>query len=177
MAEILVKFTEPIRAGDGRSYVVQVCGGIAGDGLWEGWIEFISPDGRLRTGRETEQPNRDDLLYWAEGLTIPYLDGALERARRAEKAPRVVAAERTTLDPFAEYAEGEENLRRRLTALSREELHRIVATHRLNDGEPHSVIEHASAAELAEHIVRNVRRRFEQPASTRSDSSRANPRP
>jgi len=64
MAEVLVRFTERVAAEDGTSYGAQACGGIADDGLWEGWIEFVSPSGTaVRTARETEQPNRDDLLY------------------------------------------------------------------------------------------------------------------
>ena len=81
MAEVFVRFTETIRSSDGRDYSAQACGGVATDGLWEGWIEFagvgVSP---MRTPRETEQPNRADLLYWAEGLSAAYLEGALRRA-------------------------------------------------------------------------------------------------
>jgi hypothetical protein len=51
-------------------------------GSWKGWIEFASIDGdsHVRTPRETEQPNRGDLAYWATGLTQVYLEGALRRA-------------------------------------------------------------------------------------------------
>ena len=100
MAEVLVRFTEPIAAEDGTSYLPQVCGGIADDGLWEGWIEFVSPSGAaVRTPRETEQSNRDALVYWAEGLTVPYLQGALDRAL----APRIVTvpAEETVPSVFS----------------------------------------------------------------------------
>ena len=48
------------------------------DGLWEGWIAF---DGdALRSSRETTQPNRDTMMYWAQGLTATCLDRALGRA-------------------------------------------------------------------------------------------------
>jgi hypothetical protein len=59
------------------------------DGLWEGWIEFIPTDGGapLRSRRETTQPNRDDAVYWATGLTPVYLEGALERALRPAVRP------------------------------------------------------------------------------------------
>lgn len=36
-----------------------------------------------RTRRETTQPSRDALRYWATGLEPTYLQGALERALRA----------------------------------------------------------------------------------------------
>lgn len=36
----------------------------------------------LRTGRETTQPDREDLLCWATGLEPVYLEGALARAER-----------------------------------------------------------------------------------------------
>jgi hypothetical protein len=55
---------------------------VSEDGLWKGWIEFTSEtSGRCyRSARETTQPNRTDLLYWAKGLTEVYLEGALKRA-------------------------------------------------------------------------------------------------
>lgn len=82
MAEVLVQFTTPVRTADGVLYMSRACGGIADDGLWNGWIEFTSErtGDVIRSGRETTQPNRTDLLYWAEGLTEVYLEGALERA-------------------------------------------------------------------------------------------------
>jgi hypothetical protein len=83
MGEILVRFTERVRR-DGATYSAQVCGGIASDGLWDGWIEFAGDGGSaFRTPRETKQPNRDAILYWAEGLTAAYLEGALRRALEA----------------------------------------------------------------------------------------------
>lgn len=82
MAEVLVRFTTPVKSEDGELYSPQACGGVADDGLWNGWIVFTSEStGKVvRTGRETTQPNRTDLLYWAKGLTEVYLEGALERA-------------------------------------------------------------------------------------------------
>lgn len=84
MAEVLVKFTTSVKSEDGELYMPQACGGIAEDGLWNGWIEFTSErTGEVvRSTRETTQPNRNDLLYWAEGLTEVYLEGSLERALR-----------------------------------------------------------------------------------------------
>ena len=86
MAELLVEFDTTIRADDGTRWYPRVWGAIADDALWEGWVEFLpaGTDDReaIRTGRETEQPKRSDLLYWAQGLTQVYLEGALQRARR-----------------------------------------------------------------------------------------------
>ena len=86
MAELLVEFDTTIRAEDGSNWHPRVWGGIAEDALWEGWLEFLPAGGEdhepIRTGRETEQPKRSDLMYWAQGLTQVYLEGALQRARR-----------------------------------------------------------------------------------------------
>jgi len=150
MAEVLVRFTERVAAEDGTSYVAQACGGIADDGLWEGWIEFVSPSGTaVRTARETEQPNRDDLLYWAEGLTVAYLQGALARALEPRNVAVPVEAPGTSifsspasrqrgpatphaiLDPFSAYAEGEELLRGQLAALSHDHLVSIIKAYEL----------------------------------------------
>jgi hypothetical protein len=185
MAEVLVKFTEPIRAGD-KLYWVQACGRSTREGGWEGWIEFQADDGKkLRSGRETSQPNRVDTLYWAEGLTATYLEGALDRALRLELGPRVVGVETSRkplfegpafdrsvvlgpptaepnaiLDPFAVYLEGEGILRRQLGAMSRDQVRNIALAYRLLDGSAGSVAEDGSSTELAEHIVRAVRRSF-----------------
>src|SRR4051794_33937204 len=93
MAEVFVQFANPVSAKDGTVYRAQACGAPNGDGLWEGWIEFVPVDGGspLRSSRETTQPNRKDAAYWATGLTPVYLEGALERALH----PLV----RTTVEP------------------------------------------------------------------------------
>jgi hypothetical protein len=92
MPEVLVKFDEPIRDADGAMYFAQAAGRQRDDGLWEGWLEFIGLDESARSicsDRETTQPNRADLEYWAQGLTRVYLQGALARAGScAEPAQR-----------------------------------------------------------------------------------------
>ena len=98
MAEILVDFDVILTGPDRKQYGARACGLERSDGLWEGWLEFPAEDGSgvERTGRETTQPNRDDLMYWATGLTAAYLDGALLRtltpappaAPRRARAPR-----------------------------------------------------------------------------------------
>ncbi len=84
MPVVLVKFDEPITDAAGAEYFAQASGRKRDDGLWEGWLEFL-PVGdsgdQLASGRETTQPNRADLEYWAQGLTKVYLQGALTRAK------------------------------------------------------------------------------------------------
>lgn len=92
MAEVLVVFDEPIPTDAGLHYA-RVCGGIADDGLWEGWVEFLpgaedpSSEKWIRSARETEQPNLDDLKYWASGLSVAYLQGAFTRASDPASPP------------------------------------------------------------------------------------------
>ena len=89
MAETLVRFTEAVTGRDGRQYIASARGIRGSDGLWHGWLEFSDGTTSLRTTQESEQPNRDDLMYWAQGLTYVYLEGALERARsRDRRHPR-----------------------------------------------------------------------------------------
>ena len=83
MPEILVKFDQPIPRSDGELYFAQVVTRKRPDGLWEGCVEFVPvdrPSEPVRCGRETTQPNRDAVMYWAQGLTRVYLMGALQRA-------------------------------------------------------------------------------------------------
>lgn len=83
MAEELREFTNTVEDEEGASHIARVYGGEREDGEWVGWIEFIPTGGgaTLVTGRETTQPNRKDLEYWAGGLTYYYLEGALHRAK------------------------------------------------------------------------------------------------
>ena len=82
MAEVLRQFSDVLRGNDETVYSAQACGAEMPDGLWEAWIEFAPVGGGepIRSGRETTQPNREDAIYWASGLTSIYLEGALDRA-------------------------------------------------------------------------------------------------
>jgi hypothetical protein len=76
-------FQTPVMA-DGVVYRAEAWGDERDDGLFEGWLRFIPPNGWgiLFTGRETTQPSRGALVYWATGLEPVYLEGAFERATR-----------------------------------------------------------------------------------------------
>jgi hypothetical protein len=188
MAEVVVRFTELVQDETGTSYQAQASGAKGSDGLWEGWIEFIGGDGQaLRTPRETTQPNRDALVYWAEGLSATYLEGALHRALDAllEPTVRVAMSESSifsspattrpaavasapvqpVLDPFSTFAQGEHVLRQQLSALSRDHLLAIIDGYRL----PIETRPSASDRELVEDIVQTIHlhstRRMEPDAS------------
>jgi hypothetical protein len=88
MPEVLVLFDEPMSDADGAMYYAQAAGRKREDGLWEGWLEFIGMSESARSicsDRETTQPNRADLEYWAQGLSRVYLQGALARAGSCAK--------------------------------------------------------------------------------------------
>jgi hypothetical protein len=183
MAEVLVEFTDPVETEDGMRYIARACGAPAdGNGLWHGWIEFIPTTGGevLRSPRETTQPNRQDTLYWATGLTAVYLEGALNRARRSlerapdeHPAPRPVyegpAAEPTpataeaVLNPFSVYRKGEATLRAQLGALATWHLVNIVRAYALSDLGA-AALNRMTAAELTELIVAAARDRENSPA-------------
>ena len=178
MAEVLVEFTEPVEAEDGARYIARACGSAADNGLWQGWIEFIPTTGGevLRSGRETTQPNRQDAMYWATGLTAVYLDGALDRALRPlERAPiepnpqpaydgpapelgTSAPAAEAVLNPFSVFRKGEAALRAQLGALAQWHLVNIVRAYGMSDISS-TALTHMSAAELVELIIADVRAR------------------
>jgi hypothetical protein len=182
MAELLVSFTEPTRSKTGELYWGRALGRPMDDRMWEGWVEFTlnGDDTVVSTSRETEQPNRADLVYWAQGLSAAYLEGALDRALRpapqppestprrfVPRAPRstpargnVAMRSRVVLDPFQTYAEGEQLLRSQLHALSHDHLQNIVEAYGFTDDGNPDWARTASDEELAEHIVSSVRKRL-----------------
>lgn len=83
MDEILQEYAATIDGGT-SSYKVRAIAVPRDDGMWEGVLEFMPVTGgsTLRGERETSQPNRDAVAYWASGLEPVYLAGALERALR-----------------------------------------------------------------------------------------------
>jgi hypothetical protein len=185
VAEVLIEFENAVRA-EGRAWAARVCGRQADDRLWEGWIEFTPRDGGapLRTSRETKQPKYSDLQYWATGLTVAYLEGALERALHpapSDLGPRQVAATpafsgpspagpsarepltsriapHAVLDPFEVYAQGEDVLRGQLSALDEVHLRNIILAHELVD--PGTIeLQALKRAALVDLVVAAVRAR------------------
>ena len=83
MAELIQEFADAVRDARGHAYAARAYGEESPGGTWVGWLEFrpLGGDGRvLRTERETTQPDRGALEYWATGLEPVYLEGALARA-------------------------------------------------------------------------------------------------
>jgi len=87
MSELIHEYKSQILSRDGVRYTILAYGEPRSGGNWEGWLEFRpESDGlSLRTERETTQPDRNALVYWASGLEPVYLEGALERAIRAKQ--------------------------------------------------------------------------------------------
>lgn len=178
MAEVLVEFTDPIDSEDGTRYIARACGGPSDSGRWHGWIEFIPTTGGevIRSGRETTQPNRQDALYWATGLTAVFLEGALHRALRPlERAPREPepqpafdgpapepspppAPADAVMNPFSVFRRGEATLRSQLGALAEWHLVNIVRAYALSDLST-AALSRMTAVELVDLIVAEVRAR------------------
>jgi hypothetical protein len=78
-----------LEGDDGQTYaLVRVHAEQVSGSTWEGWIEFLTETGqRVVTDRETTQPSRDAVAYWATGLEPVYLEGALVRAVAALRVP------------------------------------------------------------------------------------------
>ena len=84
MDDLIHEFANEVGDQDGHIYVARALGRKrTGATIWEGWIEF-SPRGGggiVRTSPiETTQSDRRALVYWARGLELVYLEGALDRA-------------------------------------------------------------------------------------------------
>ena len=179
MAEVLVEFDAAFPGPGGARYAPRACTRMTEDGRWEGWIEFGDVDTGvvIRSARETTQPSRDDVMYWATGLTRVYLEGALDRALAPERrvapvrmdvaptfdrpAEPLRAGDRpppanAILDPFEVYVQGERILRQELSALDIDHLRNIVRAHGLEGG---VAAESPVAAVLVEYIVAEVRAR------------------
>ena len=183
MSEILVKFDEPISTPDGRKFFAQAAGKETDARYWEGWLEFLPVDDSsdpICSERETTQPNRKSVEYWAQGLTRVYLQGALNRALKPAavarqsteqtpepsrfSAPRQVSraplsnatGRRPILDPYAVYAQGEQILRSELSALSRDQVETIASAYGFSAPESAGTGT-ASGADLVDTVVKGVR--------------------
>ena len=173
MAEVIHVFGPRIFL-NGVPYAAQVVGRPAGH-IWEGWIEFASDVGTdfRRTRRETTQPNREALEYWAGGLSGTYLEGALARTLEPLEILRIKVPaapyfdapaasargdeptiDRAVLDPFSVGAKGEVLLRQELSALRDWHLRNIVRAYNMAD--PTIDLDALSESELVEIIVSAV---------------------
>lgn len=141
MSHVILSYRTRLATADGRRYTAQACGREREDATWEGWLEFVPDDASatIVTSRETTQPKRSDLEYWATGLTPVYLEGAMQRALTPSPGPAAdVPATggegslgNPVLDPFSVYAKGEDLLRRQLAALSSRHLRSIIVAYDL----------------------------------------------
>lgn len=175
MAEVLVEFAEPIIGEDGTRYTARACGAETRDGQWQGWVEFLPPSGDpLCSARETTQPNRQDTIYWATGLTPVFLEGSLKRTLNrpvrhlarpiapphfsAPAEPFAIVEPRTEsiLDPFSVYRKGEALLRRQLSAMAGWHLVNIITHHGLSR-EDTAMLSAREPVQLVELIIDAVR--------------------
>ena len=186
MAEVIHDYGL-VRTVDGSVYHVRACGSEMDASRWQGWLEFEPVDGgtTLRSARETTQPNRVDLVYWASGLTAVYIEGALGRvlnplvrtvappvpdpAYDGPAPPSIHTAPppASVLNPFSVYRKGEALLRDQLHALSSWHLVNIILAHDLSEI-PVDELNLMSAPELIELIVVSVRMASEEPSSESS---------
>ena len=184
MSELLVKFDEPISAPDGRRFFAHAAGKETDTGLWEGWLEFVPLDDSSEafcSERETTQPNRKNLDYWAQGLTVVYLQGALARATTPKSMPRQKVEGQTEasrfsaprqvsrppsnssfkprpiLDPYAVYAQGEHILRSELGALSPEQVETIATAYGFTPPREVGDSGARSGRDLVDTVVNGVR--------------------
>jgi hypothetical protein len=177
MAQVLTQYTDVLTDEERIRYRAHACGAPMPDGKWQGWLEFLPLDGStpIRSGRETTQPNKTDVEYWATGLTTVYLQGALQRALNprvrtaiapdapaySEPAPATLHSTRgqaspdAVLDPFSVYERGEGPLRSQLSALSAWHLVNIITAYELSDTPP-ATLSRLSAQQLVDMIVATV---------------------
>lgn len=140
MTEVLVAFDEPIRNESG-TYHARVVGRLAEDAMWEGWFEFedmSDPGAKLLVSPvESRHREREQLEYWATGLTPVYAEGALHRAQRPITVRTRIVREAPlrrppVLNPFAVGARSLAILEQELSALGRVRLLNIISAYELN---------------------------------------------
>jgi len=165
MSEVLMEYDPIVSESDGSRWKARACGRRGEGRVWEGWIEFVPLDkasSPVGSRRESTQPSRESLIYWATGLTPIYLKGALERARfepapqppRRRVSPLFDGPARPILDPFDVYAQGEDILIRQLDALDTARLRDIVRAYELLNAED---AEKATRLDLATAIITAAR--------------------
>ena len=96
----------PLIGAEGRWYRPRAYGDPQPDGRWQGWLIFfpLMGDGAIAPPHpETTQSTWTALTTWAEGLTLVYVEGALERSLTVAQQPsaltsRLAAAEYEALE-------------------------------------------------------------------------------
>lgn len=178
MSEVLIEYDTVLTADDSGRWAARACGRPGSGTIWEAWLEFIPLDAGARpqrSRRESTQPSRESLIYWATGLTPVYLKGALERtlagplrrpiprrieplfegpAPEVEPAAPAPAAPHVILDPFAVHAQGEDLLAKQLDALDVPRLRDIAVAYEIMRASDASV---ATRAELTAAILAAAR--------------------
>ena len=84
MPEVIQQYISQFHDKSGSAYAVTAYGEPTTNGTWAGWLEFHPIDKTkpvMCTERETTQPDRSALEYWASGLEPLYFEGAFARAR------------------------------------------------------------------------------------------------
>jgi hypothetical protein len=89
VVEFVHQYSATLETTAGERYLARAYMDRQPGGLWEGWFVFFPLTGGpvLATDRETSQSKREDVLYWASGISVTYLEGALRRA--LERHPEV----------------------------------------------------------------------------------------
>lgn len=171
------EYPDILRGAEG-TYRPAAVGRLRSDGEWEGWIEFVGSDGvkQVSTDVETTQPDAEAFRYWANGIGVAYLEGALARAlrRRTAPAPEQRAEPgspeaRALLDPFEVHAQGERLLEDQLNALETDHVRNIVRAYEI--ASPQSAAS-LSRSDLIAAILAAVRPRDRQPSSPTSRDKR-----
>ena len=162
----------------GETYCPAAVGRRRSDGEWEGRIEFVAETGvkRVSTDVETTQPDAEAFRYWANGIGVAYLEGALARAlgRRTAFAATPTAEPRSPaahalLDPFAVHAQGERLLEDQLNALETDHIRNIVRAYEIAPPEPAASL---SRSDLIAAILAAVQRNDRQSTSQTSRDKR-----
>jgi hypothetical protein len=163
------EYLDVLRSGR-ETYRPAAVGRRRSDGEWEGRIEFVAETGfkRVSTDVETTQPDAEAFRYWANGIGVAYLEGALVRAlgRRTVSATTLTAEPRSPaahalLDPFEVHAQGERLLEDQLNALETDHVRNIVRAFEIASPESAASL---PRTDLIAAILAAVRRTDWQPA-------------
>lgn len=156
-ARILKTFDRFVSVPGHGPFVARIAARLGVDGRWEAWIEF-SPQGGgpiLRSQRETTQSDLASIERWAEGVSLVYLQGSLERTLAREhgqvrvpsvhgprfdgpapdlRTGRRPAPDDVALNPITLAQRGDDQLRAGLVELPTSELRAIALAFNFDQG-------------------------------------------